>query len=325
VPWALPPVDAGKGVLTGIIMRAFARMRPGVTPEQVAAEGTARATAAPDAGPMAMALFGARGPIQITAVDARQAATAEVRPAILILFGAAALLFVTAIANVANLQLARSAERHRELTIRASLGAGQSRLARQLLVENAILAGIAGLAGLALSGLLHALLPALLPAGFPRADTIEIDGRVLLFSLALTAIATVACGLLPVVHARRLDLTRALAESGAASSGWSGRLVNARALIVASQIAVTCVLLVGATLLVRSFAAYSAADRGYDPQNVLTASIPFLPSHTVERRAQILDALLCRVSCTSRPVLDCLWRQREASRSSRSIRRSMPV
>ena len=295
IPWALPPVETAGGVRTGVIMRAFARMRGGVTAAQVAAEGTARANAAPDAGPMAMALFGARGPIQITATDAKETATADVRPAIVILFAAAGLLFVTAVANVANLQLARSSERHRELTIRAALGAAQSRLAQQLLTENALLALIGGVAGLALSALLHALLPTLLPAGFPRADAIEIDLRVLAFSLALTLVATIACGVLPVLHARRLDLARAIAESGAPGSGASGRLAITRALIVSSQIAVTCVLLIGGTMLVRSFAAYMAADRGYDPQNVLTASIPFLPSHAVERRSQILTGLIERL------------------------------
>jgi predicted permease len=248
---------------------------------------------------MAMALFGARGPIQIVARDAQEAATAEVRPAILILFAAAALLFVTAVANVANLQLARSAERHRELTIRAALGAGQTRLARQLLIENGILAAIGGGAGLALSAGLHAALPALLPPAFPRADAIAMDGRVLAFSVGLIAIATVACGIFPVLHARRLELNRAMGESGTTGGGTSKRMVLTRTLIVSSQIAVTCVLLVGGTLLARSFAAYMTADRGYDPENVLTAAIPFLPSDTVERKTQILNGIVERLQSRS--------------------------
>jgi predicted permease len=244
---------------------------------------------------MGMALFGARGPIQIVAVDAREAAIAGVKPIILIMLAAAGLLFVTAIANVANLQLARSAERQRELTIRATLGAGQARLAKQLLVENGIIAGLGGIAGIALSIWLHWLLPVVLPAGFPRADAIAIDIRVLTFSVVLTAVATLACGLLPIVHARRLQLSRAIVESGSSGAGTGRSLTTARLLIVSSQVAVTCVLLVGGVLLVRSFAAYLNADRGYDPVNVLTASIPFTPSSSVERRTQVLDAIVERL------------------------------
>ena len=185
IAWRVPPVDNPGGTKTGTIMRAIGRLKPGVTAAQAAAEGTARAIAAPDAGPVAMSLFGAREPIQITATDAMEAAAADIRPAIVILLIASALLFATAIANVANMQLARATVRHRELTIRAALGAGTGRLARQLLIENAIVGLLGSVAGLALTMALHAALPSLLPAGFPRVDAIEIDGRVLLFTLLL--------------------------------------------------------------------------------------------------------------------------------------------
>ncbi|MDO8681016.1 MAG: ABC transporter permease [Acidobacteriota bacterium] len=300
MPWVIPSVDGANGTKRGVIMRALARMRPGVTAAQVSAEGTARALAAPDAGPMAMALFGARDPIQVAAVDAKAAATAEVRPAILILLAAAGLLFVTAIANVANLQLARTAARHREFTIRAALGAGTSRLARQLLLENVIVGAIGGGAGLLLAATLHAMLPSILPQGFPRADAIAIDRIVLLFSVVLAGMTSVLCGVLPLMQVRRLDLARSLSEGGISSVGAGrGRVAATRAVIVLSQVAVTCVLLVGATLLVRSFIAYMQADRGYDPANVLTGTIPFPPAYPLERRAQALAAILERIK--SRP------------------------
>src|SRR6185503_1014440 len=184
-PWYVQPIDGPGGVKSGTIMRALARLKPGVTPAQAAAEGTARAIAAPDAGPLAMALFGGKDPIRVDVREAKEAAVADVRPAILALLVAAALLFVTAIANVANMQLARATARHRELTIRAALGAGTGRLARQLLIENAIVGVLGSLAGLALTIALHAALPSLLPAGFPRVDAITIDGRVLAFTLVL--------------------------------------------------------------------------------------------------------------------------------------------
>ena len=179
LPMWVTPVDAPNGVKRGQIFRALARLKPGVSIEQAAAEGTARAMAAPDPGLLAMSLFGAKDPVQITVVDANEAATADVRPAIVILLIAAALLFATAIANVANMQLARAAARHRELTIRAALGAGTGRLSRQLLIENAVVGLVGAAMGVALSAALHRALPSLLPAGFPRADEIAIDGRVL--------------------------------------------------------------------------------------------------------------------------------------------------
>lgn len=295
--WQAPPVDNPGGTKTGTIMRAIGRLKPGVTPAQAAAEGTARAIAAPDAGLVAMSLFGARGPIQIFVRDAREAAAADVRPAIVILLIASMLLFVTAIANVANMQLARATARHRELTIRAALGAGTGRLARQLLIENA-LAGVIGSAlGLLLTVGLHAVLPSVLPADFPRVDDITIDGRVLMVTLMLSMITSIACGILPLVHVRRLEIARALSESSLASAGAGRtRVASVRALIVASQVAVTCVLVIGAVLLSRSFIAHMNADRGYDPNNLLTAAIPFpQTSGPPERSFAALHRILDRV------------------------------
>ncbi len=292
----VPPVDNPNGTKTGTIMRAIGRLKPGVSSAQASSEGTARAIAAPDAGPVALALFGAREPIQITATDARDAAAADVRPAIVVLLIASLLLFVTAIANVANMQLARATARHRELTIRAALGAGTGRLARQLLIENALVGVFGSAAGLALTIALHAALPSLLPAGFPRADAIEVDGRVLAFTLVLSALTTVACGLLPLLHARRLEIARSLNEGSAASAGSGrGRLSVVRALIVTSQVAVTCVLVIGSVLLARSFTAQINADRGYEPAGLLTALIPFPITYSVERKEQMLERILERI------------------------------
>ena len=296
IAWEVPQVDGPNGVKMGTISRGFARLKPGVTLAQAAAEGTARANAGADAGLVAMSLFGARGPIQIFARDAREAAAADVRPAIVILLMAAVLLFVTAIANVANMQLARAAARHRELTIRAALGAGTRRIARQLLIENALTAVIGGALGLLVTAGLHAALPAVLPANFPRADAITIDGRVLLVTLALSLITSVACALLPLLHVRRFDISRALSESTLASAGAGrSRIASVRALIVASQVAATCVLVIGAAVLVRSFAAQVRADRGYDPRNLLTAAIPFPSTYKSDRALATLERILDRV------------------------------
>jgi len=296
MPFNVVPVDGPGGVKSGQIFRALARLKPGVSIAQANAEGTTRATNGADAGPVAMSLFGAKDPIQITVVDANEAATADVRPAIIILLIAAGLLFVTAVANVANMQLARSAARLRELTIRAALGAGTGRLSRQLLIENAIV-GISGaLIGFLLTVVLHRYMPSLLPVGFPRAEDIAIDVRVLGFAVAVAALTSIAAGVLPLLQARRLDLVRALADGAQGSAGAGrGRLATTRLLIAASQVAVTSVLIVGAVLLSRSFIARMSADRGYDPANVLTATVPFPRGYTPEQRLQARNRILERL------------------------------
>lgn len=303
LPMTVTAVDGPGGLKRGQIFRALARLKPGVTPAQAAAEATARAQAAPDAGPVAMALFGGKDPVQITITDANEAATADVRPAIVILLIASALLFVTAIANVANMQLARASGRARELTIRAALGAGTGRLSRQLMIENAII-GISGAAcGLLLSMALHRMMPSLLPAGFPRVDAIAIDARVLAFAIVLSAVTSVAAGTLPVLHVRRLDLVRALSEGSLASAGAGrGRMALTRLVVVGSQVAVTSMLVIGAALLTRSFVSRMSADRGYDPANVLTATVPFPAGRSFEwrqqARARILERLKARPGIT---------------------------
>ncbi|MFM8535844.1 MAG: FtsX-like permease family protein, partial [Acidimicrobiia bacterium] len=169
-------------------------------------------------------------------------------------------------------------------------------LARQPLLENALGGTLGSLAGLSVTIALVALLPSLLPAGFPRADAIAVDARVLTFTLLLSVITTIACGVLPLLHVRRLEIARALGDSSAASAGAGrSRLAVVRALIVSSQVAVTCVLVIGGVLLARSFTAQITADRGYEPESLLTAGIPFPQSFTVERKEQALTRILERV------------------------------
>lgn len=274
------------------------RLRDGVTPAQAAAEGTARGRAAPDLGMVGIAVFGTKGPATVAAVPLLDSMTADVRPAILVFLVAVGLLLVTATANVASLQLARATARQRETAIRSALGAGRGRLARQLLVESSLLGLAGGVAGLLLAARLNQVLPSVLPVGFPRLDMIAIDLRVATFALVISLATGVLFGLLPLWQTRRLDLVTALAEDGLAPVGGGGRarLARARALIMTGQIAIACVLLVGAALLGRSFLALLKADRGYDTTNVLTASLS-MPneSFTPARRAQLLGGLLERL------------------------------
>jgi predicted permease len=194
------------------------------------------------------------------------------------------------------------------MAIRAALGAGGGRVTRQLLVESMLLSATGGAAGLVLAWLLHGALPAVLPADFPRLDDLRVDAVVFSFAGAISMLTGVVFGLVPALRVRRLNVVESLSQDSAGSAGaglstGSGRSRTARArlAIMAGQIAVACVLLVGASLLGRSFLALLHADRGFDPSNVLTARLTLSgTTYTPERRfaivAQILDRLAMQPS-----------------------------
>jgi putative ABC transport system permease protein len=297
-PLHVPQVysDDGKSISLQIF-GAIARMRPGVTPAQVAAEGTARARAARDPGTTALALFGSGEPPAITATPALDVVIAEVRPAIRVLLAAVLLLFVSAVASVATVQLARVARRRREMTVRAALGATTGRLARQWLTESVVIGVAGGVLGMAGARLLIGLLPTVLPADFPRVGEITLDWRVALASTAATLAAIVVCGLVPTLQARRIDLVQSLADDNLAPVGGGLRTPAARlrATIMAGQIAVACVLLIGASLLGRSLLSLINVDRGYNPSNLLTARLPLPSGSNYATSAAMLQAITDRL------------------------------
>lgn len=300
VPKQVPPVVGVNPQTRRIsIFNAMARLKPGATAAQAASEGTARGRAGPDPGLVAMAMFGSRGPVTVTAVPMLDAMTADVRTPLLVFLVAVGLLLATATANVASVQLARSAARRREMAIRSAIGAGSARLARQLLVENLLLGSISGLAGLLAAIAFQRALPSLLPPDFPRVADVTIDLPVLAFAIGVSVVVSLAFGSLPALHARRVNLVQALMEDGLAPVGASSRSATARLrmLIMAGQVAVACVLLVGASLLIQSFDRLLDADRGYDVDNVLTARMP-LPdgAFTPDRRTAIIAGVLHRLA-----------------------------
>ena len=301
VPFYIMPLvsPTNPGSFSLAIFGAIGRLKLGVTPAQAASEGTTRGRAAPSAPPIMMAVFGTNGPVEVSVVPLLDALTADVRPAILIMFAAVMLLLTVATANVANLQLARGTTRRRELAIRAALGADGARLARQCLVENLLLGLLGGCVGVLLAAIVHTTLPSLLPADFPRLGDLAFDARVQGFTIAIALLAAVGFGLLPALQAARESLVQALTDDSLAPVGGGTRspTSRARAVIMAMQVALACVLLVGATLLIRSFVALVHTDTGYDQLNVLTARLS-LPDTTYspERRAAALDRIGERLS-----------------------------
>ena len=296
IPYAIRPA-AGNYLA---MFSAIAVLRPGVTAAQAVAEGTARGRLAADTGMTTTAIFGSNGPIAIAAQPLRDALTADVRRPLIVLLVAVGLLLVTATANVAGLQLARATTRTREMAIRAALGAGTARVTRQLLVESLLLGIAGGAAGLALAQVLHRSMPSLLPADFPRLDALGIDAAVLAFALFVSVSTSIVCGLVPALRARRLNLVEALTEDGTApvGAGVRTRTARARMLVMAGQVTIACVLLIGASLLGRSFFALLNADRGYDPTDVLSArlSMPATMYPSPERRFALVEQILARLA-----------------------------
>ncbi len=302
LPLSVPPVVVSTDGSSSIaLFGGVARLKPGVSAERAGAEATARARSGPPPAMIDTAVFGSRGDRIITATPAIAFATGEVRPAILVFLVAVGLLFLTAVANVSSLQLARATGRRRELAIRAAIGAGGARLARQLLLESLVLGVLGGMAGVWLSALLHRALPTLLPSDFPRVNEIVMDWRVVAFAATASVVAGLLCGLLPVWQARRLRLVDVLTEDGQAPVGLSRRTAVGRLRlgILIGQIAAATVLLTGAALLGRSFTALWQADRGYQPLNALTARVPMPdPPFSPARRADVLAQVLARLRDT---------------------------
>ncbi len=207
----------------------------------------------------------------ILAVPYRQELTRNFSQALWVLLGAVALLLLIACANLANLMLVRASDRRREMAIRQAMGARQSRLARQLLIESALLALGGALLGILLARWAVPALVALSPASLPRAREIQLNGPVLLFTLGATALAALASGLVPALRAARVDPNADLKAEGRGSAGAMDRS-RTRGLIVAGQIAVMMLLLTGTGLLVKSFREVMRVEPGFD-SGVLTVRL----------------------------------------------------
>ena len=219
----------------------------------------------------------------------------NVRPALLMLLGAVGLVLLIACVNVTNLYLAKGTSRQRELAVRAALGARRGRLIRQLITECTLLSLIGGGLGVVLAIWGLGGLVALLPAGFPRVDEITLDGRVFVFSLALTMFAALFIGLAPALGAGRLNVQEVIKADAPAARG-KGRH-RARGALVATEMALALVLLVGAGLLLKSFQRLTDVNPGFDPENVLTfhMSIPFSDYEDPTQRANLYGDILQRL------------------------------
>ena len=264
LPFQIDPSSADHAMYLNVV----ARLKPGVTPAMAKMQ---LRLAADEFRRKFPNVFGPRDTFSIQPFP--DALVSGVRTSLLTLAGAVSLVLLIACANVANLLLARGTARKREIALRAALGASRGRIIRLLLGESLALSLLGGALGLALGlGGVRALL-AMNPGNLPRigenGSAIALDWRLALFAIGVSLLTGVLFGILPAWDASRTDLNVALKEGGT-RSGTGFRQNRARALLVISETALALVLLVGAALLIRTFAALRRVDPGFDRHNVLT-------------------------------------------------------
>jgi putative ABC transport system permease protein len=273
----------------GHYLLCAARLRPGVTLAQaqaamrLSAEEFRRKYPGPLMGPKESA----------TAVPLRDLVVSGARTALLILLGAVGFVLLIACANVANLLLARATLRKREIAIRSALGAERRRIVFQLLTESVLLSLIGGVLGLLLGYAGVRALLAMNPVDIPRigehGSSVVLDWRVLAFTLVVALFTGILFGLVPAFSISRTDLTVTLKE-GSSRAGSSFRQNKARAILVVTEIALALVLLVGAALLIRTFAMMRTEKPGFDAHNVLTMEVS-LSAERFEKTAAVAQVV----------------------------------
>ena len=245
-------------------LRAVGRLKAGVTIEQARAELTGIAGRLEEQYPDTNTQMG----VGVGAL--KEWIVGDTRLPLMVFLVAVGFVLLIACANVANLLLARSATRTREVAIRTALGARRGRIVRQLLTENLLLAVVGGGLGVLLALWSKNILVAFSPGNIPRLDEARLDSRVLGFSIGITLLTTLLFGLVPALQASRPDLVTTLKEGGRKGGAQSGRVRNG---LVVAEVALALVLVIGAGLMIRSFLRLQSVDPGFNPNNLLMLSV----------------------------------------------------
>jgi putative ABC transport system permease protein len=257
-PTAYAPGDPASD-RTGYFFDMVGRLKPGATLAQCRS----------DLG----ALMPQINPVLGAAADSLQESiVGDIRPTMLLLAAAVLLVLLVACANVANLLLARATARHKEISVRAALGASRARLAQQMLTESVLLALLGGACGLLLSALFLRLIRVWAPASIPRVNEVGINYQVLFFTAALSLVTGLGFGFFPALRASKTHLGDALKESARGASS-SLRNASARSLLVIAEISLCLALLIGGGLLILSLVRIQQVDPGFHAKNVLTLRI----------------------------------------------------
>jgi predicted permease len=276
---------------TSLSFYAIGRLKPNVTLQQAQAQLSSIALHLQHQYP------NSNKERNVTVTSMQDEIVGNVRLTLYILLGAVGLVLLIACANIATLLLAKATARSREIAIRAAVGAGRSRIVRQLMTENLLLALLAGSVGIVVAQLGSKGLIALAPSDVPRLAEAGIDGRVLAFTFGICVLCSLFFGLVPALYASRLDLNDALKQCGmrTVTGGKSNRL---RGAFVVAEIALSMILLAGAGLLIKSFVALSNVTLGFHPEHVLlmATGLPVSGPEADAQALQFFKRLLSRIS-----------------------------
>jgi putative ABC transport system permease protein len=268
--WRPLPIDPSALDRGPHYLNVVGRLKPDVTLAQAQAEMSALAARISQEHPEKTAGHGMK------IVSLADVVVGDIGLALYVFLGAVGFVLLIACANLANLMLARIGGREREIAVRTALGASRLQIVRQLLTESLLLAVAGGAAGLLLAIWAVSWLVSLSPDTIPRVHEISVDPRVAGFTFLISMAAGVLFGVVPALQASKTDLTDGLKESGRTTPGV--RKQRLRSALVVSEVALSLVLLVGAGLLIRSFAKLNQVDPGFNPEQVLTMGVSLLPN-----------------------------------------------
>jgi len=295
MPTSACPFRSSPGMIRnrkGRMMNVFARLKSGTSVEKSKADlavfSARLAKQYPDAYPKEFA-------VHSSSISLREELTHSATPLLLVLLGAAGCVLLIACANVANMTLARMSGRERELTVRSALGAGKGRLLRQLFTESMLVGLLAAALGLVLASQSLKLLTDFTARLTPRAREIHVDVGMLLVALAAAILTSIISGSISALHSRR-DLSSGLRDGGTQSSAGKRR-TRARDVLVVCQVAFSFLLLIGAGLMLRSFAKLRQVDPGFVPQRVLAMTVDMNWSKygQADRRRNFGNQLLAKI------------------------------
>jgi putative ABC transport system permease protein len=288
VPLTFTPDQLQANRLTNEYLSVFGRLRAGLTVQQAQAEMDTLADNVLKQHAPQMT----RQQWNLLLQPLNELVVGDVRFALWMLLGAVGLVLLIACANVANLTLARAADRQREMAVRAALGAGRGRVMRQMLTESVLLSLLGGLLGLGLAAWGVELLSNLSQIRIPRANEIGLDWRVLAFTLGVSVLTGILFGLVPALQVSRGNVYDTLKEGG--RSGQGGARARLRSALIVAEMALALMLLVGAGLLMRSFWQLQQVSPGFQPNGVLSlmVSLPGQKYKEPPQRVNFFEQLL---------------------------------